>query len=412
MTAPNRLSEAEIEEECTMKAGRLFVVATIVVSTACVDSEIPTQPTLRQGLLPAGSQPVASFSESFSGPTLDPGWTVVSYGAPRVFSFTSPANHYSLTDRPGYLRYYLDEMTHADGFWRGFATAGAGEVSCCAHDPGLEFRRGVTGDYWLLEASADFFMPVANGRALELRVYFGDGTPGTYGVRIARGRDVNQNWLRMRLHEQTGTTIFTVSTPIEDAEDNLGTGAPSEPAATSYFVRVERAGSVLTTSWSTDGLAWNAGWTRDMGSAINGLSQTVVVTGQSWFVPAGSYADWDYVNVSPTTLAVGIDIKPGSDINPINLKKNGVTPVAILGTATFAPTTEVNQSTLRFGRTGTEASPAGCSVSDVNSDGDDDLLCTFSTPAAGFVMGDVTGVLRGALNSGRPIQGQDVVRIQ
>lgn len=42
-----------------------------------------------------------------------------------------------------------------------------------------------------------------------------------------------------------------------------------------------------------------------------------------------------------------IDIKPGSDLNCINLGSEGVVPVAILGSATF-DVTEVNQTTLQF----------------------------------------------------------------
>jgi hypothetical protein len=46
----------------------------------------------------AGSQ---GFAEEFSLPTLDPAWEVVEFTGSRVYGYSSPANHYSLTDNPG-----------------------------------------------------------------------------------------------------------------------------------------------------------------------------------------------------------------------------------------------------------------------------------------------------------------------
>jgi len=48
---------------------------------------------------------------------------------------------------------------------------------------------------------------------------------------------------------------------------------------------------------------------------------------------------------TPCVLQVAVDIKPGSSVNPLDLKSNGLIPVAILSTATFDATT-VDASTL------------------------------------------------------------------
>jgi hypothetical protein len=53
------------------------------------------------------------------------------------------------------------------------------------------------------------------------------------------------------------------------------------------------------------------------------------------------------VELTVTTLA-NIDIKPGSDVNPLNLNGNGLVPVAILGTEFFDVTT-IDVATVRFG---------------------------------------------------------------
>ena len=50
---------------------------------------------------------------------------------------------------------------------------------------------------------------------------------------------------------------------------------------------------------------------------------------------------------SGKTIPISIDIKPGSDVNPINLGSKGTTPVAILGSETFDVTT-VDVASVRF----------------------------------------------------------------
>jgi hypothetical protein len=109
-----------------------------------------------------------------------------------------------------------------------------------------------------------------------------------------------------------------------------------------------------------------------------------------------------------TVLTVVIDILPGEVLNPINPKKQGVIPVAILTTATFDATT-VNASTVRFGKTGKEAAPVQVAVEDVNGDGLDDLILHFNTPDTGIQCGDTSASLTGQTFSGQAIQGSDSI---
>jgi len=99
----------------------------------------------------------------------------------------------------------------------------------------------------------------------------------------------------------------------------------------------------------------------------------------------------------PEKSPLEIDIKPGSDENPINPNSNGVIPVAVLQTDEFDPTSEnVNY---RFGATdvvknGDGARPAhGGHVKDVDGDGNDDLLLHFPTEATGFTSDEEEGHL-------------------
>ena len=42
------------------------------------------------------------FNEEFDSPTLDPAWHVVEFTGTRSYDYTSPANHFSLSDSPGH----------------------------------------------------------------------------------------------------------------------------------------------------------------------------------------------------------------------------------------------------------------------------------------------------------------------
>jgi hypothetical protein len=112
-------------------------------------------------------------------------------------------------------------------------------------------------------------------------------------------------------------------------------------------------------------------------------------------------------------MPVGIDIMPGSDVNPVNAKRKGVIPVAILSTAEFNAPTDVDQGSLTFGRTGDEASLRHCGgPEDVNNDGIPDLVCHFEAPIAGLLPGDTMGYLKGATTGGVPIEGSDGVKVK
>ena len=113
-----------------------------------------------------------------------------------------------------------------------------------------------------------------------------------------------------------------------------------------------------------------------------------------------------------TEKAVRIDIKPGDDVNSINVRSHGKIPVAVLGEATLDVVTDLDPSLLTFGRTGDEASLAFCNrtPTDVNGDGFPDLLCHFDAEATAFLANDTQGVLKGRTRTGVRIRGTDAIR--
>lgn len=103
-------------------------------------------------------------------------------------------------------------------------------------------------------------------------------------------------------------------------------------------------------------------------------------------------------------VVVDIDVKPGSEVNSLNVKSKGLTPVAMLCSPTFDPAT-ILQDTLMVGLT----SVRRCTVEDVNADACLDLLCHASTPAMGVACGDTEVTVTAMLSDGMTMTGADMV---
>lgn len=120
---------------------------------------------------------------------------------------------------------------------------------------------------------------------------------------------------------------------------------------------------------------------------------------------------------SPKRIRVAIDVKPGSDINPINPEGKGNIPVGVLTTDEFDPVDRVDIDSLRFGdpedvRNSGGAAPAhGGHIDDLDNDGDADLLLHFPTVDTGFDGDENTARLEGKTTDGTPLFGEDALKI-
>jgi hypothetical protein len=111
-----------------------------------------------------------------------------------------------------------------------------------------------------------------------------------------------------------------------------------------------------------------------------------------------------------STVAVIIDIKPGSEENSINSRSNGVFPVAIITTDEF-DALQVDPGTVLFGNSQTAKAHSQAHVEDVDHDGDMDLLFHFGTKDAGFQCGDTEATLTGETWEGTLVSGTDSVNL-
>jgi hypothetical protein len=103
---------------------------------------------------------------------------------------------------------------------------------------------------------------------------------------------------------------------------------------------------------------------------------------------------------------IPIDVKPGSDTNPINLKKKGQLPIALLTDGDF-DAADIDPDSVTCG--GVPADKT--SLEDVDGDGDQDLICHWDVPTlvdAGLTV-DVDDLFVVAEADGETVVGHDEV---
>ena len=116
-----------------------------------------------------------------------------------------------------------------------------------------------------------------------------------------------------------------------------------------------------------------------------------------------------WLTVEPTELI--IEIKPGSDMNPINPTSNGVLPVAILGSEEFDVANVLAESLLMVGVAPKQKGKSGrvASYDDVNEDGFIDLMAHFPVAEMDLPPGMTSATMTGVLVNGETFTATDNV---
>lgn len=209
----------------------------------------------------------------------------------------------------------------------------------------------------------------------------------------------------------TSSTITPVNSTASDADTTVSPNNNTVSATTSTLI-----GSVypsLTTVAPVTSTLVGVVTALDSDSDADGTPDS---TDNCPDVANADQADLDgdgIGNACDSQNALTIDIKPGGDPNAINLKKDKIVTVAILGTSTFN-VNSIDVSPLsdapKFGGA-TPKAPTRISFKDVNRDGRIDLVLQYNLAGLGFNVSNIQGCISGKLTDGTIIEGCDAVKI-
>lgn len=114
----------------------------------------------------------------------------------------------------------------------------------------------------------------------------------------------------------------------------------------------------------------------------------------------------DALRHSQNAIVIAIDIDPGSELNKIRPSSTKPIQVAIIGDSSF-DVAYVSCASLRFGPSLTEATD--CEIKDINVDGIDDYIASFTINVTGIECGDTEATLLGTTMDSSDITGKDRV---
>ncbi len=245
------------------------------------------------------------------------------------------------------------------------------------------------------------------------------------------GNYYNDTWVLSHANGTGGTPAWTQLSPagtpppvrgyhttVYDAATNrmvVFAGANSSSLLNDVWVLDHANGTGGTPTWSQLSPTGTAPTPRYVHTAVYNPANNRMVVFDGGGVGGNIDETWVLTNASGVTaIPVGIAIRPNRAGNAISLSTTVTVPVAILSSATFDATTQVDRTSLTFGHSGSEHSLASCQnrYLDVNGDGRLDLTCNFTVSQTGFQIGDTTGYLQGMTTVGNPFAGSDTVSIR
>ena len=227
-----------------------------------------------------------AFVEEFSSPLLDSAWSLFEWKGPNVYDYAS-FDRYSLTDHPGHLRYYLGSMTgpsHQQSYLPSFS-------GWYWHYPSLEISRPLDGDHWVLEAKATYSMVSgANARGFGLIIFFDPARDRETVLCIFRTKDMSPQ------ETVLGVQLLDHGIVIAQNQNCLSPGDTFGVTPFTYTYRISRADTLIRVELrDDDGRNYRQVLSGSLRPDLRGLPQLLALMGNSWFVPAGAYVDWDYI---------------------------------------------------------------------------------------------------------------------
>jgi hypothetical protein len=243
--------------------------------------------------------------------------------------------------------------------------------------------------------------------------------------------DPDGSWLSAEINANAlGGHLVTINDATEEAWLRVIFGTD-----TRYWIGFTDADEEGTWIWSSGEIVTYTNW--DAGEPSN---HTPPAVGEdfavlNWNYATGGWNDWDherpdYYQIDGIAefdvFIVDVDIKPGSCPNPLNVKSQGVLPVAILGTEYF-DVSDVDVGAVRlagvapirfnYADVATPFEGELCDCHELGPDGYLDLTLKFDTQEVLDALGEVEDgdvlelILTGEGVVGIPIEGSDCIRI-
>jgi hypothetical protein len=228
------------------------------------------------------------FREDFSEPVLDPAWTV---------SDTYPGHgYYSLTGNS--LRYYVQPWSTPGG-----DTPTPPNEWGYVYYPSMILSRSFSGTDWTFETKFTYYMPYSNGRALLTEIWIGDDGVRPSGGSSGKALSIDfTKWAdQAGGGPSAGELYISASTPSGSLANMV---LPCSTTEETYYVKIIRDGYQFTLQYSNDEVNYTQAFTFTAPASRDGKVQKVVLSGHSWATPAGSYADYDYISVTPEPATV------------------------------------------------------------------------------------------------------------
>jgi len=167
--------------------------------------------------------------------------------------------------------------------------------------------------------------------------------------------------------------------------------------------------------------------TFDVPGSFNGIDRLAMSTVGDDYAPGATGISYiDNIIVSQQPIQVSIDIKPGSCPNPLNVKSNGLLPLAILGTEDL-DVFDIDVASIRledispirsvYEDVATPFEGEICECHELGADGYLDLTLKFTTQEIVEAIGDVNDgdevilTISGTLSDGRYFEGADCITI-
>jgi len=211
---------------------------------------------------------------------------------------------------------------------------------------------------------------------------------------------------RNEVNEVPGAVYFTEAALTDDG----GSERSSGPGMKNLYLDMPPAGVYTILVLGGEGQAYEITfYSYDLGANPTVLSDTRMISAATLPEYAVTY-DPAPGAAGKVELVTQIDVKPGSNDNPINLKSKGVIPVGILSTDVFDATT-VDPLSVRFGPSGASEVHNKGHIEDVNEDGKPDLVLHFHTQQSGILTSATQACLIGRTGRGLDIRGCDIIRI-